>query len=563
MYYEEEIETERKFSVQYVTTTEIVQNLEHLFFCDGCTKIKGRTELTDELDSWYCPRCLENMPSAESMLFGVRCSKCYECPLCFQDLILQQRTDGEKDAPVFVFSCHNCRWRSDASGLTAESADKLQQKLHDIENKNRLKEVNSKMVDMYRNAATESRKRKEYVLKMKRRSMSVVNLAYGSARRSMLYRGGKVETFALDIFDSEEVGEKKTRDSFHFKELEELLDKKEKAATNLNLRDTETLLAKTRTPKEIIDYYDPDSPPQDGWKFCERGSPFYNEDVDADEIVHIRDGKLQENDVTQVTTSNALEIKKSLILVEAMLTSADQRTRQAAYGLGALGEDPTTRNMLISGVLPVRKPLHTKRSRRCNECHRIVIKPQINPSSFPPFQKENVAIKFIPRCQPCFFNWIWDGDAPLDTLVFTGRAELFLFMVNPQDIPCIVRFRPGTFGNIAVTTPDFSISFPAFNDLVDIGHEVPVDPAIAATDDPKIVKDRFGNKVLFVISIATPDAVAAQDKDIRKSRGSSRQMEAEPPFTCSVECDLLFERPQPSGPPVPSRVQFGLRFTIG
>merc|ERR1712224_129685 len=94
-------------------------------------------------------------------------------------------------------------------------------------------------------------------------------------------------------------------------------------------------------------------------------------------------------------------------------------------------------NLDMWALLPVRKPLLTKRSRRCRLastgntskeepaqtfqrssstssrkprvevvaqpqvdsglCGKIVVKPQINPCSNPPFQKNNAAVLFIPR----------------------------------------------------------------------------------------------------------------------------------------------------------------------
>merc|ERR1712061_26165 len=102
-------------------------------------------------------------------------------------------------------------------------------------------------------------------------------------------------------------------------------------------------------------------------------------------------------------------------------------------------------------LLPVRKPLLTKRSRRCRLlarstardtdpnnpapsriCKGIVVKPQINPCSNPPFQKNNAAVHFVPRCVP----WAWES------------GWLLFSLVNPLDADMKVKLDPTAFNTI-------------------------------------------------------------------------------------------------------------------
>jgi len=91
-----------------------------------------------------------------------------------------------------------------------------------------------------------------------------------------------------------------------------------------------------------------------------------------------------------------------------------------------------------------------------------------------------------------------------------------------------------------MTNPDFSLDLDPFNDLVEIGHEVPQDTPTSRTD-PRIVKDRLNNKMLFKITVASY---------------------AGPPFTCYLDCELSFEKKQSADLPLLQTVEFGLRIDL-
>lgn len=85
-------------------------------------------------------------------------------------------------------------------------------------------------------------------------------------------------------------------------------------------------------------------------------------------------------------------------------------------------------------LLPIRKPLLTKRSRRCKllktgengqskACKGLVVKPQINPCANPAFQKNNVAVNFVPSCSP----WSCREDGS------NGTYQVILILSNPMD----------------------------------------------------------------------------------------------------------------------------------
>lgn len=109
-------------------------------------------------------------------------------------------------------------------------------------------------------------------------------------------------------------------------------------------------------------------------------------------------------------------------------------------------------------LLPIRKPLLTKRSRRCKlllaekPCRGLVVKPQINPCANPPFQKNSVAVSFIPRCLPWSYR------------EHEGVHELILVVVNVLESDLELWVEPGAFNTPA--GPEHWMGILSFSDAV-------------------------------------------------------------------------------------------------
>ena len=73
----------------------------------------------EEIESYYCPQCLENFPSSEAMSFRGRCPRgeCFTCAVCGAPALPRQ--DG--DTGNFYFCCGACRWNSVGCGLVGDS----------------------------------------------------------------------------------------------------------------------------------------------------------------------------------------------------------------------------------------------------------------------------------------------------------------------------------------------------------------------------------------------------------------------------------------------------------
>jgi len=97
--------------------------IEDMYFCFQCTKPLCVYCVTEEIDSFYCRNCMENMPTTEAMAFKNRCSRCFQCPVCFTTLqILLNNSSGQKQ---YHFGCQHCYWDSLTLGLSGTSLNEL------------------------------------------------------------------------------------------------------------------------------------------------------------------------------------------------------------------------------------------------------------------------------------------------------------------------------------------------------------------------------------------------------------------------------------------------------
>ncbi|XP_028906118.1 dynactin subunit 4 isoform X4 [Ornithorhynchus anatinus] len=84
----------------------------------------------NNVDSHYCPSCLENMPSAEAKLKKNRCANCFDCPCCMHTLstratsIPTQLPDDPAKTTLkkaYYLACGFCRWTSRDVGMADKS----------------------------------------------------------------------------------------------------------------------------------------------------------------------------------------------------------------------------------------------------------------------------------------------------------------------------------------------------------------------------------------------------------------------------------------------------------
>eukprot|EP00088_Acartia_fossae_P002801 TRINITY_DN11168_c0_g1_i11.p1 TRINITY_DN11168_c0_g1~~TRINITY_DN11168_c0_g1_i11.p1 ORF type:complete len:512 (-),score=92.70 TRINITY_DN11168_c0_g1_i11:774-2279(-) len=100
--------------------------ISSLYFCRHCLDLRCGFCVSHEVDSHYCPNCMENMPSAEARLKKNRCANCFDCPHCGHTLSTRASSVSvpSPDDPtkmtakkVYYLACAFCRWTSRDIGL--------------------------------------------------------------------------------------------------------------------------------------------------------------------------------------------------------------------------------------------------------------------------------------------------------------------------------------------------------------------------------------------------------------------------------------------------------------
>ncbi|KAM4038345.1 dynactin subunit 4 [Anomaloglossus baeobatrachus] len=109
---------------------EIRAPLSQLYFCRYCSELRSLECVSHEVDSHYCPSCLENMPSAEAKLKKNRCANCFDCPCCMHTLSTRATSipaplpdDPAKTTmkKAYYLACGFCRWTSRDVGMADKS----------------------------------------------------------------------------------------------------------------------------------------------------------------------------------------------------------------------------------------------------------------------------------------------------------------------------------------------------------------------------------------------------------------------------------------------------------
>jgi len=116
--------------VRYKCSCGSLKPICKLYFCRHCLDIRCGFCVSHEVDSHYCPNCMENMPSAEARLKKNRCANCFDCPHCGHTLSTRATSiavpSPEDPAKVvakkvYYLACAFCRWTSRDIGLPDQS----------------------------------------------------------------------------------------------------------------------------------------------------------------------------------------------------------------------------------------------------------------------------------------------------------------------------------------------------------------------------------------------------------------------------------------------------------
>lgn len=107
--------------VQYMCSCHNLRPITKVYFCRHCLALRCGDCVSHEVDSHYCPNCLEYMPTPEAKLKKNRCANCFDCPSCTHTLSIRATSvqlpnpdEAGKVTPkkVFYLVCGFCRWSS-------------------------------------------------------------------------------------------------------------------------------------------------------------------------------------------------------------------------------------------------------------------------------------------------------------------------------------------------------------------------------------------------------------------------------------------------------------------
>eukprot|EP00929_Paragymnodinium_shiwhaense_P009316 TRINITY_DN113444_c0_g1_i1.p1 TRINITY_DN113444_c0_g1~~TRINITY_DN113444_c0_g1_i1.p1 ORF type:complete len:776 (-),score=213.47 TRINITY_DN113444_c0_g1_i1:356-2683(-) len=590
--------------------------LRQLYFCDGCSRLVSRRDLQEDVDSYFCPHCLENMPSSEAMLYGMRCSKCWECPVCSCTLSMSSSTGKDASGTAthtYYLACSYCRWSSRGK-IEAAQPEPLISKVIALEREGEQKQRMSALVDCFRSKAQEQQREKDLAQRLIRRastartSFAATALgSYASRRLSSALMGRRPSSMA-GVGMPGGIGDKKSSGAWNMEMLEEKLEQQEEAVTGLRAEARRKVMALAAAQA---------NQPEGGEK-SPRGSKA-DRSKSPTALSPTSERRLSKRpsampggtQATIIPVINGLSVEdllfahcnkgeggfgtqefsllgKSQEQIEGANGSAalPLRLQQVSYGYQRLDPSapvpPNPAGQLRTAVAqfeapllhrdawalcPVRKPLLTKRSRRCRlppkpgqeveersgvgspadpggqKCGKIVVKPQINPCSNPPFQKNNFAMAFIPNikayawapqgAEPVVFGLPNQDEARMAGVTAGQQSDLLVVVANPMESVVSLKVDPMAFNkpadgseaatkyqelvkdwpltkeqNVEVLTAPFETEMDVFNDLADIEEtvqETEKNKELQAKDDKALIASRKQHKVLLRIAFKRPD----------------------------------------------------------
>lgn len=131
--------------VKYACTCGLLKPISQLYFCRYCSQLRCSFCVCHEViqsiyttfvkillvlikiqvDSHFCGKCSENLPSSEARVKKNRCGNCFMCPSCQQELTVRTASkapanpEDPKSTPekMYYLSCLFCRWSSRDVGI--------------------------------------------------------------------------------------------------------------------------------------------------------------------------------------------------------------------------------------------------------------------------------------------------------------------------------------------------------------------------------------------------------------------------------------------------------------
>ncbi|XP_050413083.1 dynactin subunit 4 [Patella vulgata] len=195
--------------VKYVCSCSKHLPVCRLYLCRHCLKLRCSDCVQHEVDTPYCPNCLENMPTSEAKLRKNRCGSCYDCPGCghtlmtrASNLTLPDPEDATKtiSKKMYYMACSFCRWTT--RDVNIEDQSVASGAWQDQENEH-AKRINN-LLEYYRKLAQKEKAEKERKKYVKRRSHMYYTDKYGLTSVAAARKKTLSSISSLSVKDNEE-----------------------------------------------------------------------------------------------------------------------------------------------------------------------------------------------------------------------------------------------------------------------------------------------------------------------------------------------------------------------
>ncbi|EGG15244.1 dynactin 62 kDa subunit [Cavenderia fasciculata] len=397
-------------------------NLTELYFCNGCQKLNCKHCVTEQIDCYYCPNCLDHVSVAEASQNGNRCKKCYDCPLCFSVLALQQQqstTEGGTSS-LFLY-CNFCKWNS--FGMDNSKYDTLSI----LSGGTKGKELSpmqleaNKVLDVLQKEAADiaSSKDSRTLTRLKlaqamRQLFSPTN-AGGSGSGGSGSGGGGGSGYSLNssaLGYSSSLANNFIRDERWNKNRSvaspqpsnPLLPSPSSSSSSASSTSSSSstsnhLLSKMAIKKRI--------------------NPIGHQEVDQ-----MMQGRVEARQFQPIVSD---DVKQDMEEVDALL-AIDNANKINGLGQRFANQQqgPLLSNAKQEQLAPQHKQLLTRRSKRCRRCDKLLAKPDINPAKTE-FKRQHFAFSYVPRVVVSRAIWL-EKDVCNVQIQFTNPLHSYLFI---------------------------------------------------------------------------------------------------------------------------------------
>ncbi|KAH8581815.1 dynactin subunit p62 [Cryptosporidium sp. chipmunk genotype I] len=298
-------------------------DLINCYYCESCNKLISQEEVKIEIDTYFCPSCLENIPSSEAFSRNFRCVNCHDCPKCMATISTNKLDLGietnENSGRIMQYSynCGYCHFSLDVNhGMNIGSET----------NEKTIKESNDGSQKLFVNKQNDT--------------FSLQESNYLSLITD------KVKNSAIKHFDPNITS--------GMTQLKSINDEQSELHPALRILEEKHEVSTSLLKKKNI------------WLNFDEMKCFSN-------IRNSLPTCQKKNNLSYKQYLNNPDIINSVYL--SLRTNSNNQTK----------------------LYPYMKKLSVQISKRCMECKRLVIKPQLNPLSQPPFRVNLSANLFLPN----------------------------------------------------------------------------------------------------------------------------------------------------------------------